>query len=243
MMTLGDEKKKKNWLEVLGIVGGTAGLAFIVFLTISNITKDKQLNNMHNELAKVAELQRYEGDRLASDIAYLQNNITAQNHTIKQLRRDVRYFSNIALEADSIRVVTITPRPVETDGVQAYPISWYDQGVRLNGSFTLPARQFDALLLFDPIDMSVYLTQSKDGIWETWVETNNPNWRVGAIHSEVTPYQKAKNFQFMLGTYGGSVADGYRFGGRIGVGYKGYIMSVFGDRFGVGLGLQKVWWF
>ena len=199
---------------------------------------------MHNRLADVAALQQYGDDRIASDVAYLHNNITAQNQVIRKLRKDVQYYAEVSMKADGVRVITVTPKPTESSGgASVYPIDWYGQGVTMAGTFMLPERLFSALLSFDPVSLKLYLTEDKDGVWETFVEPSNPNWRIGSIHSEVSPYQKSRNFAFWLGTYGGSVADGYRFGGTLGLGYKGWGVYGFGDRFGFGIGLQRTWRF
>ena len=199
--TIVSEEKKWKFKDVIQWVGGVAILAVFTLLITENISKRKQLTNLHNRMAEVAQIQRYQGDRLASDIAFLHNNITKSNQTIRNMRREIKTFSDIALRADSVRIVTVSPKPVVATGdFRMYPINWYGQGVNLEGAFTMPDRTFDATLTFDPIDLKVWNTQDKDGVWETWVETSNPNWKINSIHSEVTPFQKPRNFHAMLGT-------------------------------------------
>ena len=235
--------KKYDWKEVGLIAAGLIAVTFIALFITNKTTSDKEIRALHNRVAEVAELQRYEGDRIASDVAMMQNTITTQNQTLRKLRRDISYYTKVSVGRDSIRIVYVT-EPSEEMGINIWPIVWSGEGVNIDGSFITPDGVFDARLDFEPIDLKIYLTQDDIGVWETFVEPMQDYLTINSIKSEVKPFKTRKqHFYIMLGSFYGSAIDGYRFGGNFSFGYRGLGFQVNVDRFGIAYGIQKVWRF
>lgn len=234
------KSKLKEYGAVIAIV--IFSIVSIVFFVSKN-NSDKKFLNLYNKLAEKSELQKI-GNNIYSDLAYLQNTITEQKHEIKKLSALIVYQAKISVKYEDLKILAKSDTVIIRDNVNYYPVKWYGNGVSLDGAFRLPQREFEASVSFDPITMKLNLVQDKDGLWNSIIELSNPYIFVEDIESTIVPFGvKNKNFFAFLGVLGGYGQYGYRVGGNLGIGYKGWALQGGYDNYGYNIGILKYWRF
>ncbi len=214
-------------------------VSFIIYQQIRIKQHNEYVMTIHNELASKSEIKELE-DSFYSNVSYLSRTITTHTSRIEELTKKVVYTAKVTAEKTP-EIIDVESSKSDTSLGVIHAISWSGQGADLEGILFHPKGTFKGKIAYHPINLDIYATQNDKGIWETFVRPSNKYIEVSSIKSEIVPYdfENNKNYWAMTGV-------GYSLDGRIlfnaSLGYKTVSIYSHLDKYGFGLGVQKLWY-
>ena len=194
-----------------------------------------EADSLRQETATIYSMATHENVRLAEKNKELSDLAEKQGGELRQYVRIVGEYERILIEGEAIEEAFI-----DSTGKNKVRVVFHgeDKGVRVIGWTEAPPPFFRLSVFRPPVILDVLVVQEKNGLWKTYVDTNDPYLKLTDVKTETRPFKKPWYRQFYLYGETGFVPNVGMVAG-IGGGYKSWGLSMIFIQEHYGLVIQR----